>query len=397
MITNNRIDIGAQMAPDFLITLIKSEATASSSTTELQQNTVNISQRLISMSLEDNIGFASDSLTITLDDSDGQLQMPQRGEKIAVSIGWKGQWLTRKGSYIVDQITYTGATDKITVMARSVDFRGTFNSPRSDSYHATTLGDIAKTIAERNELSVAIDTSLSLKTIEHVDQSNESDVKFISRIARQYGATVTLKNDVLILFIAGYGKSISGKSLATGVIERRDGDGHSFSIADRKANPVVIAKWHDYSDAKTHFVKISTREVQTTDPTITHPKAQSTTTAQQTSGNSLSGDQQNTTTLSKSYANKDDATQSAVSQWAQLQRNGVQFTLKLAKGMEKLIPGMLVNIKGFKQIIDDRLWNIKKLTHTISSTGFVTEMELDVIMLDLEYDIEYGIENEKKL
>ena len=53
-----------------------------------------VAERLMSLSLTDNRGFEADQLTITLDDADGQLQLPPRGARLTVLIGWKGEPLT---------------------------------------------------------------------------------------------------------------------------------------------------------------------------------------------------------------------------------------------------------------------------------------------------------------
>ncbi|SPX13680.1 Gene late control D protein [Escherichia coli] len=55
-----------------------------------------VAERLMSLSLTDNRGFEADQLTITLDDADGQLQLPPRGARLTVLIGWKGEPLTEK-------------------------------------------------------------------------------------------------------------------------------------------------------------------------------------------------------------------------------------------------------------------------------------------------------------
>ncbi|EEV9533845.1 hypothetical protein EG462_001823, partial [Escherichia coli] len=67
-----------------------------------------VAERLMSLSLTDNRGFEADQLTITLDDADGQLRLPPRGARLTVLIGWKGEPLTEKGSYIVDEIAHEG-------------------------------------------------------------------------------------------------------------------------------------------------------------------------------------------------------------------------------------------------------------------------------------------------
>ncbi|WOY04577.1 contractile injection system protein, VgrG/Pvc8 family [Dickeya fangzhongdai] len=384
MIVNNRIGIADQLAPDYQITL--SEASGDAKTTR------NLSQRLISLSLHDVMGFESDQLSLDIDDSDGKVQMPKRGEKISLRIGWKGKALADKGTFIVDQVSHTGAPDRITLSARSVNFRGDLNTPRDGSYDATTLGDIARTIAERYSLLASIENSLAGTAIAHENQSKESDLSFLCRLARRYSGTVAIKSDTLRLFVAGTGTAADGKNVSTYLIERSDGDSHSFTIADRIANTSVTANWHDSNDAKTHTVKISRKRQSQPDTVATHPNAKSSAQSSTPStDNYLAGEEESQQTLQTTYSTQDDATQAALSKWRETQRGTVTFSLTLAKGMENLKPGALVRLKGFKQVMDERQWTIKRLTHTIAGSGFITAIELEVSMLDVEYDTSYSV------
>ena len=55
-----------------------------------------IRPRLMSMTITDNRGFTADTIEITLDDSDGQLDMPRRGLLYAASSAGKAApWSTR--------------------------------------------------------------------------------------------------------------------------------------------------------------------------------------------------------------------------------------------------------------------------------------------------------------
>ncbi|EMH6310052.1 phage late control D family protein, partial [Proteus mirabilis] len=65
-----------------------------------------IQGRLISLSLTDNRGFEADRLDIELDDSDGALMMPKRGEVLTLHLGWQGENLIHKGSFTVDEIEH---------------------------------------------------------------------------------------------------------------------------------------------------------------------------------------------------------------------------------------------------------------------------------------------------
>ncbi|MDE9537225.1 phage late control D family protein, partial [Xenorhabdus bovienii] len=147
-----------------------------------------IQNRLVSLSLADNRGFEADQLDIELDDSDGQLSLPRRGVELSLHLGWQGEPLIHKGKFIVDEIEYSGAPDKITIRARSADFRATLNISREESYHQKTVSDIVRTLAQRNNLQPEIDKTLAEINLSHIDQTNESDGSFLTRLAKQEGA-----------------------------------------------------------------------------------------------------------------------------------------------------------------------------------------------------------------
>ena len=85
-----------------------------------------------------------------------------------------------KGKFTVDEVEHRGAPDVVTIRARSADFRGTLNSRREGSWHDTTLGAIVEAIASRNKLEASVAPSLAGIKIPHIDQSQESDAKFLS-------------------------------------------------------------------------------------------------------------------------------------------------------------------------------------------------------------------------
>lgn len=67
----------------------------------LSAGTVNINERiqgrLISLSLTDNRGFESDQLDLEIDDADGKMMLPKRGEVLSLYLGWKNEPLIFKG------------------------------------------------------------------------------------------------------------------------------------------------------------------------------------------------------------------------------------------------------------------------------------------------------------
>ncbi len=231
------------LAPDFRLTVDEKDITA------------NLRPRLLSLTLTDNRGLEADQLDIELDDADGQIQLPGRGAIIKVFLGWQGEALIGKDSFTVDEIEHRGAPDILTIRGRSADFRGSLNSSREISYHETTLGEIINQIAARNNLEPVVSDALAAIPIPHIDQTQESDAAFITRLAEMNGAVAAIKAGRLMLILPGYGKTASGKPIPQILIQRRDGDRHSFSISDREAYTGVTATWLQTKDPKPQKLK----------------------------------------------------------------------------------------------------------------------------------------------
>ncbi|KAF1366936.1 phage protein D [Yokenella regensburgei] len=172
------IDAGARIAPAFILELNDKDITH------------NFYDRLISLTMTDNRGFEADLLDIALDDIDGQIELPQRGAVLTLYLGWKDSALLKMGVFTVDEIQHSGAPDTLTIRARSADFRGSLNSRREESWHDTTLGELVDAIARRNKLTASVAAPLQKIPIPHIDQSQESDAAFLSRLAVRNGASV---------------------------------------------------------------------------------------------------------------------------------------------------------------------------------------------------------------
>lgn len=178
------IQAGEKIAPAFMLKLDREDITQ------------DFSDRLISLTMTDNRGFEADQLDIELDDTNGQIALSSRGTALTLWLGWQGSALLSKGSFTVDEIEHRGTPDTLTI--RSADFRGTMNSRREQSWHDTTLGAIVETIAARNKLMVSVADTLKAVSVPHIDQTQESDAVFLSRLADRNGASVSVKAGTLL-------------------------------------------------------------------------------------------------------------------------------------------------------------------------------------------------------
>lgn len=88
--------------------------------------------------------------------------------------------------------------------------------------------------------------------------------------------------------------------------------------------------------------------------------------------------------MSHTYANKSNAARAAKSVWEKIQRGVASFSIQLAKGRADLYPEMPVKTFGFKPEIDIADWIITSVTHTLNDNGFITALELEVKISELE-------------
>lgn len=372
------VQAGARLSPDFRLTVNAKDVTA------------NIRDRLLSLTLTDNRGFEADQLDIELDDADGQLALPVRGAVVKLFLGWAGQPLTGKGEFTVDEVEHHGAPDTLTIRARSADFRGTLNSRREESWHDTTLGAVVKQIAERNKLTPAIAAEFSDITVRHIDQTQETDARFLTRLASLHGAVAAIKAGRLLFMRPGAGVTVSGKPIPQLTLTRQDGDRHSFSIADRGAYTGVTASWLHTRDPKPKKVKLQRKPKEKQLRALEHPaaKKKKVTTAKEPEareGEYLAGSEDNVFALTTVYATRAAAMRAAKAKWEKLQRGVAEFSLTLAMGRADLFPETPVRVKGFKSVIDAQPWLISKVTHNLSGNGYTTTLELEVLLSDVEY------------
>lgn len=385
MITGMNIQSGARVAPAYMLTLDGADITQ------------NFSDRLIGLTMTDNRGFEADQLDIALDDTDGLVELPLRGASLTLWLGWQGSALVNKGSFTVDEIEHRGAPDTLTIRGRSADFRGSLNSRREQSWHDTTLGVIVETIAQRNKLTASVADSLKAIAIPHIDQTQESDAAFLSRLAERNGATVSVKAGKLLFLKAGSAMTASGKPIPQMTVERGDGDRHQFAIADREAYTGVTAKWLHTRDPKPQKqkVKLKRKPREQHLRALQHPKAAKTSTKakkkkeqEAREGEFMAGESDNVLELTTIYATKAQAMRAAQAKWDRIQRGVAEFSITLATGRADLFPETPVAVKGFKRVIDEQAWIISRVVHSLNGSGFTTGLELEVKVSDVEYESE---------
>lgn len=308
--------------------------------------------RLMSLTLTDNRGLEADQLDITLDDTKGDLDIPSKGVKLDLAIGWAGMALVEKGSFTIDEVSHTGAPDQITIRGRSANLSAGLRVKRDKSWPKTTLGAIAQAIAKNADLILAISPALKSRAVAHIDQTGESDLNLLTRLCKDHGAVASVKAGRLLVFEAGKASTASGEIILPVVITRADGDSHEYASSDRDAYAGVKAQWVETRTGKRHDVIV--------------------------------GDEENVKLLRHTYANETDALLAAQAELARIQRATASFNLTLAIGRPDLYPETPIIVVGFKPVIDGGAWIATKLTHNIGNGGYTTKLDCEVLGAELE-------------
>ncbi|WP_318592368.1 phage late control D family protein [Enterobacter asburiae] len=382
MIAEMNIRAGGKIAPDFMLKLDDRDITQ------------NFSHRLISLTMTDKRGLEADQLDIVLDDSDGLLDLPVRGARLSLWLGWEGTPLEEKGDFTIDAIQFQGAPDTLTIQGFSADFRGKLNVRREQSWHDTTIGAIVDTIAQRNQLTASVTSGLASIAISHIDQSQETDAAFLSRLAERNGAFVSIKAGKIIFMKAGQAVTASGTPLSLMMIERGDGDKHLFSIADRENYSGVTAKWLQTRDPKQQNPQLSINRQSGGQQTeaLQHPDAAAPVAGaagkEQKPQERLVGSAENVFELTTVYASEEQALRAAEAKWRALQRGIVKFSIQLALGRADLFPETPVLVNGFKRVIDEQAWIISEVVHTLNDSGFTTQLKLELNVSNEKFTVD---------
>ncbi|UHC80099.1 phage late control D family protein [Pseudomonas sp. NIBR-H-19] len=222
-------------------------------------NAALLNQRLISWEHIDAAGFESDQLTLTID-LEGFEGLPSLGGKIGLMVGYRETEMVDKGQFKVTRLTPTLFPFRLTLVATAAPFSKDdetgFKQRRTASHGPTTLGGLFRELVLRHGFSPRVAPEVSLIKIDHVDQSNETDMGFLTRLAKKYNVIAKPYDDVYVLARPGQTKSLSGKILPNVTLSvtsnNRPGD-HAFISATLEESAREQAK-----GCKTCFVDAAT-------------------------------------------------------------------------------------------------------------------------------------------
>lgn len=304
--------------------------------------TARLRDRLIRLTVTDEAGLESDALEIELDNRDGAIAVPRAGAALSLSLGWRGRGLHPMGLFVVDEIRSTSPPRTMTVAAKAADVRASYKAPRTKSWHDTTLGHIVTEIAGRHGLAPAVAAELAAVRIMHLDQTAESDMALLTRLARQYDAVAKPTNGRLVFAPRGTATSVGGRPLPSVTMSLADGlSSWSATLSDRGRHGSVTAHWHDAGAADRRRVTVGDG-----DPPLVLPHA---------------------------YPSEVEARAAATAKLQALSRGTAKLSLS-CPGRPELAAETRLTLTGLDEAADG-VWTVTKVEHTLSAAGLVTRVE----------------------
>lgn len=230
--------------------------------------TATIADRFSGLSLSDETGFTGDTMELTLADNDDEnpVRIPPRGAELRLWLGYDGD-LVPKGLFVAAEVELTDSPGTMTITARAAPYEGTpkgktdFATQKTRSWPKdTTLGAMVRKMAAEHGMEAAVSEELASIPLPQVDQSAESDINLLVRMARRYDAIAKPAGGKLIFAKRGNAKTVSGADLPTITLERADVIPGSLRmrISSRDSAGTVLAFYRDNRAAKRHMVTAGT-------------------------------------------------------------------------------------------------------------------------------------------
>ncbi len=191
-------EIGIRTTP--LKTLLSIQYMTAGNETDISTE---VSADLLQCEYTDHIDDEADEVNITLKDEVGKWAgtwTPTRGDKVKVTFLTEARGALETKNMIIDRLSVSGRPRVFSFSAVSIPLNGTVRrTVKTRKYENTTLKEIANQIASDNELEFMWDCE-SDPHYDKVDQERVSDLDFLKKLCEESGFTVKVSAETLIVF-----------------------------------------------------------------------------------------------------------------------------------------------------------------------------------------------------
>ena len=215
------------------------------------------SEILEDLSISDQSDGKVDTLRVLLSDIGQTLEVPSRGDKIRVGIGEDGVLLL-VGIYVIDEIGLEGPPCQIEIVGKALPLDNAagwaaMQTRRSRSWDNITLGKLVAGIAAEHGLTPAVAPELASVTVPHIDQTSESNVSLLTRVARTYDGIFKVTSGKIVLASTN-GGSMSGTAMPDLAVKYGIGMRYKCKFVQSTDFGCVKTEYHDLNTGETKAV-----------------------------------------------------------------------------------------------------------------------------------------------
>lgn len=321
------------MRPDFRIEANGRDITAA------------LRDRLLDLRVSDESGDTADTLELTLDDRAARVPFPPDEADFKV---WLGYWPPHTlpvylGRFVLDEVTVGSGPRSMTIRAKAAAMTGPIRDPKSHSWHATTFGALVTAIARANGLTASVAPALADLPIDHADQTEESDIAFLTRLAGRHGAVAKAADGKLVVAVRGAGESVEGESVAW-TIDATEVSTWRATFAGRGTYDAVETTWQDHDAGAPQTVRV--------------------------------GEGQRVLRDNRQYASEAAARRAAAARRERAQSGKVSIELTLP-GRPQVFAEGTVLLTGFREEVNGR-YSLKRVVHALSSSGYTSQLSIEL-------------------
>ncbi|ASA54662.1 contractile injection system protein, VgrG/Pvc8 family [Vibrio gazogenes] len=213
-----------------------------------------INSRLTSWERVDVSSDQSDVITLHVDTA-GQTGLPKEGAELIFSEGYQGQ-LVHKGKYKITRISPRLFPPTVTIVATAAPFqvqdKTGFKERHTRTFTAISLAEIFRQIVTSHGFSPRVASKFETVWFKHLDQMNETDSAFLSRLAKRHDAIAKPVDGLYVLAEKGQTKTITGQDVPSVTVDVSDNNHPSdfrrfincqLELASRRNVSGVKAKW----------------------------------------------------------------------------------------------------------------------------------------------------------
>jgi phage protein D len=209
-------------------------------------------ERLVSISVTDKEGLASDTFQMELNDGPPQfLALPRKGAIVDIRIGYGAA--RSLGTYVVDKVSAKCLPYSLSISGKARDMRDSKAKERKERHwDKKKVKDIVSDLAGDMGLSASVDSEIGEHEYEWFGQQDETPIHVLRRLAERHNGLFKVKDGRLVFSKRGSGNSASGSFMGSVVVTppKIIQGTCTFEANDRTKYKKVVSYYEDKDQAK---------------------------------------------------------------------------------------------------------------------------------------------------